>query len=276
MQYRFLAKEHLKRASGLLATGDTDQLIYACLELRKCIEAVSYELLNGYLAEAPMKLIMETWQPDKVFKELVRIDPSAEQNTLIRVRRQGTDGEPNGPWRSMGEDRRPKSAWVSKAFHQLGSFLHIPTIRQQREGGTFDAVECRQRAVLIQDELTRVLGATVWNFNIAMAVNFDCTSCKAPIRRRSLALDKGSPIECGNCGQLYEAEPHGSEGKQYLIVPHSLSWDCPACGEKRDIVQSKVKDGVDVSCKCGDRAVLRLNSEWVLQREADAEPPTDA
>ena len=55
MQYRSLAKEHLKKATFLLGADDVDQLPYACLELRKCIEALSYELLAGYLSEASVK-----------------------------------------------------------------------------------------------------------------------------------------------------------------------------------------------------------------------------
>lgn len=210
-----------------------------------------------------MKLVVVTWQPDKVMKELVRIDPSAERNTFIRIRRHGMDGEPDGEWKSMGEDRRPKSAWVAKSYQQLGSFLHVPTIKQQREGAIFDATMCRQRAALIQEELTRILGASIWNSNLAMAVNFDCVECEAPIRRRTAALDRGDPIECGNCGQLYDAEPEG--GGRYFFVPHSWSWNCKACGEKREVLQ------IDVSCKCGDKATLRLQSEWVLEREADKE-----
>lgn len=104
MQYRYLAKESLKKATTLLAGQDADQLPYACLELRKCIETLSYELLTGYLAEASMKVI-ETWQPDKVMKELVRIDPGAEHNSFLRMRQEGPDGEPAGDWINLGEDR---------------------------------------------------------------------------------------------------------------------------------------------------------------------------
>jgi hypothetical protein len=54
-QYRYLAKQRLAKATDLLASGDEDNLTYACLELRKCIEALSYELLMGYLSEVPLR-----------------------------------------------------------------------------------------------------------------------------------------------------------------------------------------------------------------------------
>jgi hypothetical protein len=56
---------HFKKATELLATSDDDDLIYACLELRKCLEAYAYDMLYGYLNEAPMRVV-ETWQADKV------------------------------------------------------------------------------------------------------------------------------------------------------------------------------------------------------------------
>jgi hypothetical protein len=39
-----LAKNRLAKATKLLGTPDEDDLVYACLELRKCIDAISYEL----------------------------------------------------------------------------------------------------------------------------------------------------------------------------------------------------------------------------------------
>ena len=91
IQYRLLAREHLKKSAALLQADDADRLAYACLELRKCIEALAYEILIGYLAEVSTKVI-ETWQPDMVMKELVRIDPGADKNSFLRMREEGSNG----------------------------------------------------------------------------------------------------------------------------------------------------------------------------------------
>ncbi|MGY8678573.1 hypothetical protein Q2941_12295 [Bradyrhizobium sp. UFLA05-153] len=270
MQYRWLAKQHLENAGKLLAAGDSDRLTYVCLELRKCIEALSYEILTGYLAEASLKVI-ETWQPDKVMKELVRIDPWADQSSFLRWRREGSGGEPDGERRNLGEDRRPKAAWVTKSYHQLGSFLHVPTVRQQRNGLVFDAAACRERSTLIHDELKRILEPSIWNANFSESVTYHCT-CEAAIKRRIAALASG-PIECGNCGQLYDVEPR--RNGSYAFIAHSFSWDCKLCGEKQEILQSMAREGLDISCKCGDRATLKLRSRWIVDREADAERTDD-
>lgn len=267
MQYRYVAKERLKKADALLSTADADDLTYACLELRKCIEALSYELLTGYLAEAPLKAL-EVWQPDKVMKELLRIDPTADHSTRIRFKREGQNGEPDGEWKDLGEDRRMKAAWATKAYQQLGNYLHVPTIKQQRAGASLDLDQVRDRATRIRDTLARILGATIWNANFSVSVSFSCSNCEAPIKRRSEVLKKAEPIECGNCGQLFDAEPRPNDS--YFFAPRSFAWECLHCHAPRQIMQGHAKDGADVSCpKCNDSVILRREEQWVLEREAD-------
>ncbi|MGY4512087.1 hypothetical protein [Bradyrhizobium sp. USDA 3650] len=271
-QYRYLAKERLEKAGELLDTGDDDSLIYACLELRKCLEALSYELLMGYLSEVPLKAL-ETWQPDKVMRELLRTDPGADHSSGLRMRREGADGEPEGDWIDLGEDRRLKADWSAKAYHQLGSYLHVPTIKQSRSGLSPDVEPIRQRVEAIRVQLTYVLDTSIWNANFSLSVTLACTECEAPIKRRSSVLEKGAPVECGNCGQLFDAEPR-PDGT-YFFVPHSYSWSCKNCNEPRSILQVKAKPNVDVSCpKCGDRATLRMDQRFILIREAEKDIPT--
>jgi hypothetical protein len=265
LQYRYLAKERLAKAIELLKTGAEDDLTYACLELRKCIEALSYELFMGYLDEVPLKAF-EAWQPDKVMKELLKIDPQADQSSRIRTRREGRDGEPDGKWNVVGEDRRLKSQWVTKSYHQLGNFLHVPTIKQTRETNTVDAAVVRARAEEIRSELARVLDTTIWNANFSVFVTVNCTECESPIKRRSSILETGKPVECGNCGQIFDVERKPDDS--FFFVPASYNWDCETCKEPNTIVQSKVRNGLDVCCpKCGDRAKLISEEVWNVVRQ---------
>ncbi|MEJ0075280.1 MAG: hypothetical protein WDO17_07500 [Alphaproteobacteria bacterium] len=273
-EYRYMAKTRLAKATKLLATNDEDDLVYACLELRKCIEAISYETFTAYLTEVPLKAF-EAWQPDKVMKELLRIDPEADHTSHLRFKTEGRNGEPDGEWQDMGEDRRMKLKWATKAYHSLGSFLHVPTIKQEREGLSFDAIVARERADKIGAELAHILDSTIWNANFSVFVTVACTECEAPIKRRSSVLEKGEPVECGNCGQQfkYELQPADS----YFFMPVAISWKCEACDEPRTIMQSKMKNGEDASCpKCGDRAKIAVQTSWVLEREAPANAPAEA
>jgi hypothetical protein len=123
---------HFEKATALLATGDDDDLIYACLELRKCLEAYAYDMLHGYLSEGPMRVV-ETWQPDKVLKELLAIDPLSATSAVIRMQSEASETRPAGAWKFVGEDRRLAVDYLRKNYQALGSFLHVPTIRQSSE-----------------------------------------------------------------------------------------------------------------------------------------------
>src|SRR5712671_1987818 len=164
MDYRSIAREKLAKATQLLSSKEPDNLAYACLELRKCIEALCYDLLGAYLKEVPLRAL-ESWQPDKVMKELLRIDPQAHRTARLRMRREGRNGSPDGPWTELGEDRRLEPKFAAKACHQLGNFLHVPTIKQLRGGQLADNSTTRERAQRIRDKLAHILAATIWNAN---------------------------------------------------------------------------------------------------------------
>lgn len=270
LQYRALAKASLAKATDLLNSNDDAKLKYACLDLRECIESLAYDLLTAYLKEVPLKALT-TWQPDKVMRELLRIDPYADQSSHIRVRREGRDGEPDGRWSSKGEDRRLDSEVLSRSYQTLGNFLHVPTIKQAAKNTPFDAKVVRERAGEIRSALAHVLDAKIWNANFGDFSTFNCTECEAPIQRRKAVLERDEDVECGNCGQKFIVEPQ-SDGT-FFFIPASFSWECAACKVRREIVQSKAREGLDVSCPaCKDPVKLTFKQSWKLVREADQTP----
>jgi DNA-directed RNA polymerase subunit RPC12/RpoP len=271
--YRSLARERLDKASRLLGTDDGDDLIYACLELRKCIEALSYSLLQAYLKEVPLRAL-ETWQADKVMRELRKIDPQAHHTSRIRIRLEGQNGQPDGPWKYMGEDRRLDERFATKAYQTLGNFIHVPTIKQSHADQSERLPVIRARAEKIRRHLAHVLAARIWNSNLATRYTFDCSECEAPVSRRVSVVKAGGEVECGNCGQQFDAEPE-ADGRM-LFIPRSFSWECAVCHVRREIAQGLAKDGRDVSCpQCGDPAFLRANKGWHLERPNGAQGASD-
>jgi DNA-directed RNA polymerase subunit RPC12/RpoP len=196
-------------------------------------------------------------------KELLRIDPQADKSSHIRYRRQGRDGEPDGPVKNVGEDRRLSAERVRKAYQQLGSFLHVPTIKQSREDEPLDVNVARDRAETIRAELEHVLSTTISNANFGQFITFNCSQCETPVKRRTSIIEEGSEVECGNCGQTFTLEPD-ADGS-FSVVTLSYSWDCNVCGTLREIPRSKAKDGLDVTCpNCNDRVTLSREERWVL------------
>lgn len=96
-------KKYFAKSKELLATGEDDDVIYACLELRKCLECYAYETLKFYLKEVPLKAV-ESWQPDKVVRELVAIDSTVNYTAVVTMR--SADADEAGPPLFVGTDRR--------------------------------------------------------------------------------------------------------------------------------------------------------------------------
>lgn len=273
LNYRYLAKQRLVKAKDLLAAGDDDSLIYACLELRKCVEALAYDLLSAYLHEVPLSAF-ETWQPDKVMKELLQVDPRADRSATISMQKEAADTEPVGPWTELGEDRRITSSRLAKMFHQLGNTLHAPTIRQMQKADVQDKALIRKRAEQICDELGHVLAAKVWNVHFSVSVTVACTECETPIKRASSYLDKVKQARCGGCGQAFLVE---CQGDDYYFEPVRFYWHCDGCGVEREIAESKAKPGLDVSClKCKTPASLAAVTSWrVKQTPPEKKKPNE-
>ncbi|MBH5385046.1 hypothetical protein [Bradyrhizobium diversitatis] len=262
--YWHLTRKHLEKSAALLASGDDDDLVYACLELRKSLEAYAYSLLQKYLSEVPLRAV-ETWQPDKVLKELLAIDPNSEASYKLRVKRNATETEEEGAWKVLGEDRRLPIGYLRNSYHALGSFLHVPTIRQSTRSADF--APARARALEIHNRISAILAPGRIIGNLGNFYHFNCCECETPVARRREFILSGGTVECGNCGQTYDVE--SEESGQIRFIPRSFSWDCPRCGAFQDIVQSRAKEGIDVTCKaCSLPTTLHFEQVGCIQYDA--------
>lgn len=86
------ARQATNRAIALLASGIDEQLRYAALELRFAMEALTYDRAQAYVQEIPPDE-MATWQPDKVIKVLLKIDPTADSSYTLSI---GEEPYPGG------------------------------------------------------------------------------------------------------------------------------------------------------------------------------------
>jgi transcription elongation factor Elf1 len=190
------------------------------------------------------------------------------------MHRDATKTEPAGPWKTMGEDRRLPAEYMRKSYQALGNFLHVPTVRQSTDAGRLETA--RKKATEVRGRLEKLLapGRIVSNLS-AEIFTFNCTECEAPIARRKAFLAKGGPVECGNCGQGFDAEIQGEGG--FFFIPLSFSWDCPRCESRGEIVRSKAADGFDVSCThCQLPIKLHFKQSWHLAYDSsllDPPPP---
>lgn len=259
IQFRRQAESHRDVARAYLETGDEDLLYASALRLRMAIECLAYELLQA-LGDEVSQDVMETWQPSKLIKELKQIDASVDQDVSIRFGIEKTPGQPAKEMKSLGTDARLSAGWISKQWNALGWFLHVPTIRQSRDGKNIDAMKIRQKLQEILPEIDRVLASQIFATNIKATITVTC-DCGFEIKRRRSLLEKELQVTCASCGAILGAEKMEDQWK-FFHLHHNYT--CPDCQKRNNFLAKELKDGVEFTCDgCG--ALVGIEKDWCVR-----------
>jgi hypothetical protein len=116
--FRQLARDSLARAKEELAANNPHRLRYAALELRDAAEALTYDRALAFADDIPPEEY-NTWQPRKLMRVLVEIDPSINITKTISVDTQEQHGG------------RPTSRGEIKTF----GTDHVFTLKRRRGDG---------------------------------------------------------------------------------------------------------------------------------------------
>ena len=76
----------LDKAKALLLEDHEDSCLYASLQLRMAIEHWFYDLRHMYLSWLPQNEL-DRWQPHKLMKTILEVDPDAMGNASLLVLR---------------------------------------------------------------------------------------------------------------------------------------------------------------------------------------------
>ena len=142
--YRTDARRELARAKDELASADEERLKYAALELRMAMESLTYDRALAYKAEFP-PCEYETWQPRKVMAILLEIDPNADKDSSLAFGIEPSRGVTPDVMQSLGTERVLNMGTIKRHYDALGSYLHVPTIKQRKANAKTDAAKFRAR-----------------------------------------------------------------------------------------------------------------------------------
>jgi DNA-directed RNA polymerase subunit RPC12/RpoP len=251
------ARDALARARELLAAGDEPSVRHACLELRFCIEYVTYDHLVAYLAEVPDDTVKK-WTPKQVIDALRDVDPNADQTVAIAV---GLEDEPGVPAKDMqwlGEDRRFSVRWANANHNALGNFLHAPTLEQIESGKVASLSTMLKKATEVVDTLTAILDSTVFRVNFGQFYQLDCPECGKTIKRRAGTFtENGIVCRTSGCGATFDVI--AASGQQVHFRMHLSRYRCPTCKTSNTVGKHQVQPGVTVECPtCYSRATIEL------------------
>lgn len=166
------------------------------------IESLTYELVAIYREDLD-PAVLRTWEPRKVFDELLAIDPDADASMTLTIAAKGEGFE--GPGAITFKEHRMSEKWARKMHGTLGGFLHERLLPQLEAGKDADLVKTARKVGEIIDELDRILASNGFKLRFRQAPKFEC-DCGAEIRRFIARGQKVVPASCPQCGKLFRVE----------------------------------------------------------------------
>lgn len=249
MKYDFRASARLalQRARAELNTNDDERLRYVALELRMCIEAITYDRAQTFIHELPPEEY-KTWQPQKLLAVLTEIEPLAASSVSIRFRKESAPEEQEHPWVNIGETRVFGLKDIQRNYHKLGNFLHFPTLGQLQAGGV-DLKKIKEHCHAVATNLDYVLAAPIHNLDFKSLVTFECEKCKNKVRKRVQSGSKEVEVSCFECEAQYVIKSTEEKDK-YLYGRKTRPVSCPTEGCTNEFVcpVEEIKEGANWTC----------------------------
>jgi hypothetical protein len=250
MQYRHEARQALARAKALLSQGDDHALRYAALELRLTLEAGVFDRLHDYRRDVPPTLY-ETWQPRKVLRLLLEVDPDADQPSTVRLTRQSEDGAAPS---SVAFSETPIDRFTLKGnYDALGNYLHMPTIKQINTEGGPDFAKLRNRCEALIAQLDPMVTPPKTTFIGGRFSHCACTRCGADMRKR---LPRGVTGElaavCQGCEAPYRLFIGEDDPDRWTAVKYAAPCGHDGCGLPHGVIPDELKEGYRWRCEACD------------------------
>jgi hypothetical protein len=213
----------LQRAKDLLSKGDSSSLLYAALELRRCIEAIVYQKLETYSKYVP-GVVFDRWQPAHALKALLQFEPDADEDFRLRVVEEDHSGNPKGPWIDLGEHRTFRVAWLGKNYNKLSSHLHVAHGKQKH----MNVDEVRDYLIEVVEAIDRILECSIIGASLGQRIQFKCSICDSSSLVNVQVAERTKRATCinPNCSAVYHVEKHDD---QWQVELEATEFKCQKC-----------------------------------------------
>lgn len=259
--------KHFDRAIKLLESESVHEHYYACLELRFCIEAIVYQKLLYILGKAP-DVITSTWEPNKAMKMLEQLDKEEASSCSISFSlTPPTEFPSEDSWKSLGEQKIPKTRWLSKNYNKLGKFLHLTQpkeAQQQTDRGVTDIAKAVAKE--LEPFVNGNIVVTMNRFNSKLG---KCPACGTDFIYSPLNVKQGDKKLCINpkCRLEFKVTKEGGNSNATFSYD-TYDIECSSCKDTMEVPESAIREWKGFTCKSCS-ANYSVVFALQLQNEAD-------
>lgn len=250
----------MARAQTLLTSPTPENLRYAALELRLCIEALTYEKLRSFSSLVPEE-ILKTWQPPQAVKALLEFEPLADQTFTIFAGVEEEYGKPASTMQFVGKHTSLRLNWLRKHYHKLGNLLHAPAAGAKSEPTNTQVAEYLAEVVA---DLEAPLSSNITGGSIREVFSFNCTKCQNLVVCNTQAVRKSRRAVCLNpqCKAEYFASISEEGSATFELMVTTFECTKEGCDGKLSIENRKLDIGVEFSCPvCGLKHTI-IHRQW--------------
>jgi len=221
-------------------------------------ESLIYERAGLYSEELCDKKL-STWQPGKLLKILLEVDPFADKSGSLSVGLEEEYGKPAPVMHSLGRERVLSLGEIKKYYDRLGSYLHAPTLDQVSAGKGASPERVEQRCSEVADILEEVLSSPVFKVNFRVNSDIVCGKCGSRILRRLPPDGEVVIANCIECSAQYRVEFDGSGKVAWTPLVQRIKCANTECGNGIELWESEIEVGTNWVCSdCGRKNVISL------------------
>ena len=248
----------MARAKALLAEPTSKNLRYAALELRLCIELLTYEKLRSFSSVIP-ESVLSTWQPPQAVKALLEFEPSADRSFTLFAGLEEEYGKPSNDMKFVGKHNAIPLKWLRRHYNKLGSLLHAPP---PASSGGMSQAETKTYLEQCVSELEEPLSGNITGFSLRNVVSIPCDVCESPVMANAEVATSSHKAVCLNpkCSAEYfvDARPDGEIAFRLKATVFNCAVE--SCSGNMPIENRKLDIGAELicpECKSKHRIVSR-------------------
>lgn len=229
--------KHLNTAISILKKRDSSQYKHVALELRLCIETITYKKLDFYSKFIPPS-IKNTWQPGKFFRALIRLEPQSNKKFSLSIGREKIPGVAVKPNIFIGEHKTFDFNWLRKNYQKLSSILHVRGIK--------DSFNVKTYLEEVIEILEPIVNSSL-DANFAQRIYLPCAHCGSKIPINLEVINEIEEYEClkEQCGCINFLI---KEKEKLKLKENGFEFKCK-CKKMIYLACGKLKIGDRFKCK---------------------------